>query len=194
MVQITTRPATPVEWDDVQAALTGGGDGASCQCAWPVLANKAWNETTVDQRRELLRDELEAGPPPGLVAYVDGEAAGWIRIGPRTAQARTIRSRVVKNGSAEPLDDDAVWAVTCFSVRKEHRRQGLNAALLEAAVAYARERGARVVEGYPLATDRMKPATNLLFVGALSTFLAAGFREVARPTDTRVVVALDLAR
>jgi ribosomal protein S18 acetylase RimI-like enzyme len=192
MVQITTRPATVAEWDDVQAALTGGGDGRSCQCLWPVLTNAEWNGTSVDERRELLRGELEAGPPPGLVAYVDGEAAGWIRIGPRTAQRRTLRSRVVKNGSVEPLDDDGVWAVTCFSVRREHRRQGLNAALLDAAVAYARESGARVVEGYPIATDMTKPSTNSLFVGALSTFLAAGFREIARPTGTRVVVALDL--
>jgi len=193
MAQITTRPATTAEWDDVQAALSGGGDGRSCQCAWPLLTNAEWERTSLRERQEVLRDEITAGPPPGLVAYVDGAAAGWIRIGPRTAQGRILRSRVVKNGSPEPIDDDGVWAVTCFSVRKEHRRQGLNAALLDAAVAYARERGARVVEGYPIATDTAdKVSSNSLFVGALSTFLGAGFREVARPTGTRVVVALDL--
>jgi GNAT superfamily N-acetyltransferase len=192
MVQITTRPATLAEWDDVQAALTGGGDGRSCQCVWPLLPNKEWDGTTVEQRGRILHDELEAGPPPGLVAYVDGQAAGWIRIGPRAAQRRTINSRVVKAGSPEPLDDESVWAVTCFSVRREHRGQGLNAALLQAAVAYARESGARVVEGYPIATDATTTSSNALFVGAVSTFLTAGFREVSRPTGTRVVVALDL--
>ncbi|WP_203135665.1 GNAT family N-acetyltransferase [Microbacterium sp. JZ31] len=192
MVEITTRPATLAEWDDVQAALTGGGDGRSCQCVWPLLGNREFGAAAVEQRRDLLHDEIQGGPPPGLVAYVDGEAAGWIRIGPRPAQQRIVRSRVVKSGSAEPLDDASVWAVTCFSVRKEHRRQGINAALLDAAVAYARTSGARVIEGYPIATDTTTPAINSLFVGALSTYLRAGFREVARPTEKRVVVALEL--
>ncbi|MFK4763017.1 hypothetical protein ACI3KS_18985 [Microbacterium sp. ZW T5_45] len=82
MPTITTEPATIRRWDDVQHALTGGGDGASCQCIWPVLRNKDWNATTREQRMEMLRAELDAGPPPGLIAYVDGAPAGWIRIGP----------------------------------------------------------------------------------------------------------------
>ncbi|WP_309067339.1 GNAT family N-acetyltransferase [Microbacterium sp.] len=192
MVEITTRPATLSEWDAVQAALTGGGDGRSCQCVWPLLANREWDATTVEERQEMLHEEIQAGPPPGLVAYADGEAAGWIRIGPRPGQQRIVRSRVVKNGSSEPLDDASVWAVTCFSVRKEPRRQGINVALLDAAVAYARESGARVIEGYPIATDTTTASANSLFVGALSTYLNAGFREIARPTDKRVVVALEL--
>ncbi len=88
MSTITTALATTARWDDVQHALTGGGDGASCQCIWPVLPNKDWNQTTTPQRTEMFRAEIDEGPPPGLVAYVDGEAAGWIRIGPRTRQAR----------------------------------------------------------------------------------------------------------
>lgn len=127
MVEITTRPATMREWDDVRAALTGGGDGRSCQCAWPLLTNAEWRTTTVAEREELLRRELQDGPPPGLVAYVDGAAAGWIRVGPKPAQRRTARSRVAAV-SPEPSDDDSVWAITCFSVRKEHRCLGLNAA------------------------------------------------------------------
>ncbi|OCG73183.1 GNAT family N-acetyltransferase [Microbacterium sediminis] len=191
MVEITTRPATLREWDDVQAALTGGGDGASCQCAWPLLPNAEWRSTGVDERREMLRGELRDGPPPGLVAYVDGAPAGWVRIGPRPAQRRLARSRVVR-ASPEPLDDGSVWAITCFSVRREHRRLGLNAALLEAAVAYAREQGARAVEAYPIDNTAAKPATNDLYVGALTTFLAAGFTVLGRPTPTRATVSLTL--
>jgi len=191
MVDITTRPATMREWDDVQAALTGGGDGRSCQCAWPMLPNAEWRTTTVDDRAELLRRELNDGPPPGLVAYVDGAPAGWVRVGPFPAQRRIVRSKVAA-ASPEPRDDESVWAITCFSVRKEHRRSGLNAALLDAAVAYARERGARVVEAYPIDNTSSQPSSNALFVGALSTFLAAGFAVLGRPTPTRVTVALDL--
>lgn len=192
MSEITIIEAVSSRFDDAVHALTGGGDGASCLCQWMTLPNAEWNSTTVDDRRELFRDEISAGPPPGLIAYVDGEAAGWVRVGRRQAQGRVPRMRIVK-ASTEPIDDDSVWAVTCFVVRREFRRQRLNAALLEAAIDFARTRGARVVEGYPLDLEVKKASANQLFQGSLSTFLDAGFHEVARPTPNRPLVSLTLS-
>ena len=92
----------------------------------------------------------------------------------------------------EPLDDPDVWAVSCFVVRREHRGQGLNARLLAAAVDFAREHGARVVEAYPVDTRRAARASNELYHGILSVFEDAGFREVARPKPDRAIVELEL--
>lgn len=192
MVTITTEVATTARWDDVQHALTGGGDGASCQCVWPVLSNKDWNETTTPQRTEMLRAEIDTGPPPGIVAYVDGEAAGWIRIGPRTRQARVPRTRIIAASSTEPFYDESVWAVTCFVVRREHRGHGLNVELLRSAVDYARESGARLIEGYPVDTGGEKQWSNDLFHGTLGTFLAAGFEKKVEMKPGRALVTLDL--
>ena len=193
MSTITTALATTARWDDVQHALTGGGDGASCQCIWPVLPNKDWNQTTTPQRTAMFRAEIDEGPPPGLVAYVDGGAAGWIRIGPRTRQARIPRTRMIAASSTEPFDDESVWAVTCFVVRREHRGTGLNAELLDAAIAFARESGARLIEGYPVDTRGEKQRANDLYHGTLGTFLRAGFTEKAVMKPGRVLVARDLA-
>ncbi|MDR6867383.1 GNAT superfamily N-acetyltransferase [Microbacterium resistens] len=190
MSTITTTPATIAQWEDVQQTLTGGGDGRSCQCVWPVLVNKEWTTTTKEQRQGLLESEIEAGPPPGIVAYVDGEAAGWIRVGPRTNQARLARTRAIAAATTEPFEDESVWAVTCFSVRREHRGLGLNRALLDAAVAYARESGARVIEGYPIDTSVRKTSSSELFHGALSTFLAAGFTPTGELKTGRPLVTL----
>lgn len=190
MATITTELATTARWDDVQHALTGGGDGASCQCIWPVLSNKDWSATTTPQRTEMFRTEIDEGPPPGIVAYVDGEAAGWIRIGPRTRQARVPRTRIIAAASTEPFEDESVWAVTCFVVRREHRGSGLNLELLRAAVEYARESGARLIEGYPVDTRGEKQRSNDLFHGTLGTFLAAGFMERAELKPGRTLVAL----
>ncbi|MGN8027116.1 N-acetyltransferase family protein [Microbacterium sp. 22242] len=192
MTTITTKAATPTEWDDVQRALTGGGDGASCQCIWPVLRDKDWNKTTKAERTEMLHDEITSGPPPGIVAYVDGEAAGWIRIGPRPSQTRLGYTRNIVAATQEPLDDGSVWAVTCFSVRRDQRGKGLNAALLKAAVDYARSSGARVIEGYPVDTSAMTVSSNDLFHGALSTFAAAGFSVAGELRSGRPLVSLVL--
>ncbi|MFB8386968.1 GNAT family N-acetyltransferase [Microbacterium sp. NPDC055910] len=191
MAEIRIEPAT--RFDDVEHALTGGGDGPGCQCQWWTLTASEWNRTPVPQREALFRDEIAATPAPGLIAYVDGDPAGWVRVGPRTAQQRLARTRNFAKTSEEPWDDPTVWAITCFVVRKEHRRSGLTAALLDAAVAFARDNGARVVEGYPIDPDAGRRRTsNELFHGVVSTFRAAGFREVARPRPDLAVVALDL--
>lgn len=192
MPKITTALASPETWEDIQHALSGGSDGRSCQCVWPVLTNKEWEGTTLDQRMELFQNEIDDGPPPGLVAYVGDEAAGWVRIGPRPAQRRLARTRNIVTTTREPLDDESAWAVTCFVVRKEHRGRGINAALLKAGIEYARASGARVVEGYPIDTSNTDVRVNDLFHGALSTFLAAGFTEITSVKPSRPLVSLRL--
>ncbi|WP_434811846.1 GNAT family N-acetyltransferase [Microbacterium sp. bgisy189] len=191
MAEITIRPATTERFADAEHALTGGGDGGSCWCQWFMLTGREFDDTSRDEKRERLRGDLATAPTSALIAYVDDEPAGWVKVSPRPAQPRLARTRNVAS-SPEPLDAPDVWAITCFVVRREHRKQGLNARPLDAAVRHAREHGARVVEGYPIDTDAKKTSTNELFHGALSTFLDAGFTEVARPGAARPIVSLTL--
>lgn len=188
MPDIEIRPATAEHFADVERALTGGGDSRTCQCQWWRLTNAEWNVTDAADRERLLRAEVAAGPPPALVAYVADEAAGWVRVGPRDAQTRLARTKAVVAASLEEWGDPSVWSVSCFVVRKEHRRTGLTARLLHAAIAYAREGGARVIEAYPIDPAVRKIPASGLFTGVLSTFDAAGFREVARAKPHQAIV------
>jgi GNAT superfamily N-acetyltransferase len=192
MSTITIEPVTPDRFADAEHALSGGGDGRSCQCQWWMIANTQWQGTTQEEREGMLRTEVDAGPPPALVAYVDGEPAGWVRVGPRTVQPRLARTRAFAD-SPHPFDDPSVWAVSCFVVRREHRNAGLTAELLDAAVAYAGENGARVVEAYPIDPSAANKRANELYTGILSTFLAAGFTEVARPKPHLAIVEKTVA-
>ena len=197
MPSIEILPADASRFDDAQHALSGGGDGRSCQCGWWTMPNTEWQRTSPDERRERLRDELPepdaASPAPALIAYVDGEAAGWVRVGPRTRQVRIGRTKNLQPVADPAWDDPTVWAVSCFVVRREHRGLGLNARLLDAAIVHARDHGARLLEGYPTDTTVVDKRANELFKGVLSTFLAAGFSETGRATPSVVVVSRDLA-
>ena len=106
MTTITIEPATADRFDDAQHALSGGGDGYGCQCQWWMMPSKEWQTTSREQREGMLRDEIDGGPSPALIAYVDGEAAGWVRVGPRTRQIRLARTRNYAAHSEEPWDDD----------------------------------------------------------------------------------------
>ncbi len=194
MPTIRIEAATAAPWADVEHIMTGGGDGASCWCQWFMIPRKEFDAISNDDKRTLLRRELKsAETPSALIAYVDDAAAAWARVTPRPSQPALARSRVAKAGG-EPMDDAAVWAITCFVVRREHRGQGLAHALTKAAVDHAAAHGARVVEAYPIDTDQRKATNNELFHGSVELFRDAGFREVARPTGARVVMALNVSR
>ncbi|WP_026372938.1 GNAT family N-acetyltransferase [Agrococcus lahaulensis] len=194
MPQVDIRPATPDRFDDAQRALGGGGDGRSCQCQWWTITNAEFQRSAVEERRELLRAEMEGELPPALIVYVDGEAAGWVRVGPHTRQIRLSRTKQLVSATEEPWDDESVWAVSCFVVRSEHRGSGLTDRLLRAAIDFAASHGARVLEGYPVdPAEGRRKASNELYRGVVSTFAKARFREVARPTPDRAVFALDLS-
>ncbi|WP_156760361.1 GNAT family N-acetyltransferase [Microbacterium karelineae] len=192
MPTITTTPITPDHWDDVQQVFEGGGDGPSCQCMWPMMRNADFSRTPPDELREAFRHEIGTIPAPGLILHVDDEPAGWVRIGPRPVQKRLAHTRGLPEASAHPLDDGSVWALTCFSIPRAHRGEGIMSTLLEAAIAYARENGARVIEAYPRDPATRKVSSNDLFVGSLSTFTRAGFEAVAPLGSTKQVVQLAL--
>ncbi|WP_221586294.1 GNAT family N-acetyltransferase [Microbacterium sp. G2-8] len=192
MSTITTSPATIADWDDVQEIFAGGGDGRTCQCMWPMMRQKDFSAATTEDLERDFRHEIQSGPPPGLVARIDGAPAGWVRIGPRIHQKRLAHTRGLPAASAHDLDDAGVWALTCFSIPRTHRGQGIMAALLDAAIASARDAGARVIEAYPRDPTAKRTDANSLFVGTLSTFTRAGFEVVAPLGSARHVVQLVL--
>jgi len=128
----------------------------------------------------------------GLVAYVGGEPAGWVAVEPRTAYPKLRTSRVPWTGRNEDKDDDGIWAVTCFVVRKGYRGRGLTYPLARATIDFARARGARALEAYGIVTQPGREITwGEVHVGARQVFEDAGFDEVSRPTVRRVVMRID---
>ncbi len=73
--------------------------------------------------------------------------------------------------------------------RAGYRKRGVSRALARAAVDFARARGARAIEGYPIITKNV--ILEELLVGTVGTFAAAGFTEVSHPTLRRVVMRID---
>jgi len=150
----------------------------------------------VEQRAADLRTDTHCGEPgsrttSGLVASLDGEPAGWCAVEPRTAYPRLRGQRIAWPGRDEDPDDAGVWALTCFVTRTGFRRRGVSRALAAAAVCFARDRGARALEGYPMITGGADVPWGELFVGSRSVFTAAGFTEVSRPSSRRVVMRID---
>jgi GNAT superfamily N-acetyltransferase len=146
---------------------------------WFRRPRKEWQNARSKGNRAAFKTLVDAEAPLGVLAYVDGVAAGWCAVAPREDYSTLANSRLFpETGEAK------LWAITCLFVHREHRSGGLSRPLIDAAVAYARKKGARTVEAYPVVADgRADPARG--FHGFAEVFREAGFEEIDRPSATR---------
>ena len=192
-------PANEASWEDLQAVFGTLRDPARCYCQrYKMQPGESWASFPSEERAFRLRAQTDCGHPEsdttsGLVAYLDGEPVGWCAVDPRSANPRLLRNcRVPWEGRAEDKSDDSVWAVTCFVTRAGFWRRGISRARARAAVDFARDRGARALEGYPMLTEAGKGIMlGEPHAGSRTTFADAGFREVSRPTVRRAVMRID---
>ncbi len=173
------HPVTAERWPDL-VELFDRPVARTCFCMYYRKTGEATGVGSVN--RQAMRVLVEEGNVPGLIGYEDGVPVAWVSLGPREAYPKLRRSPVMK-----PVDERPVWSIVCFFVDREARGRGLSERMLRAAVDYARSRGARLLEAYPV--DALEPRDpDSMFFGAKSMYDRAGFREVARRQPTRPVV------
>jgi GNAT superfamily N-acetyltransferase len=194
--EISVVPANEASWEDLQTVFGTRGQASRCQCQrYKLRRRESFRSFPAEERAHRLRQQTDCGHPEsgttsGLVAYLNGEPVGWCAVEPRTAYEGLVRNnRVPWEGRAEDKTDDSVWAVTCLFTRAGFRKRGISRALARAAVDFARERGARAIEGYPMTTKNA--ILEELHVGTEGVFANAGFKEVSRPTLRRVVMRVE---
>jgi GNAT superfamily N-acetyltransferase len=190
---ITVVPATPDRWPDVVTVLGGNGD-KGCWCQAPRGIARRYGSEPPVARREVLRAQLADEPPPGMLAYVDGEVAGWCGFGPRPSLPRLERSRTIPK-----IDDKPVWSILCFNIRVGYRRQGMAGALLDGVIDFARASGAPGLEAYPIDPGGDRVNSGFGYVGLTPWFERRGFRRVVETEATsdrrpRILMRLDFAR
>jgi GNAT superfamily N-acetyltransferase len=187
--QLRIVPANEATWEDLQAIF---GVRAICWCQRYKMQPREGciYGAGAAKLAPRLREQTACGQPDsatttGLVAYLDGEPVGWCAVDPRSANPRLLSQCPTPwVGRAEDKTDASVWAVTCFVTRAGYRRRGISRALARAAVDFARQRGARALEGYPHTRE-------VGHFGTPSLFAAAGLVEVSRPSLRRRVMRID---
>lgn len=135
-----------------------------------------------DENRRALKKLTQSKIPPGILLYKGSQVVGWCSVAPREQFVRLESSRVWA-----PVDDQPVWSVSCFFVKKEFRNQGLSVELLNGAVEFARQHGAKIVEGYPNQIEGKLPDA-FVWTGLIGSYKRAGFKEVARRSQLKPIV------
>jgi GNAT superfamily N-acetyltransferase len=185
-VDLTIEPLSTANWDALEDLFGKSGACNGCWCMWPRIG-PAYYRRPHEENRAALHELAGSGRSPGLLAF-DGElCVGWCQVAPRSDLAWIDSRKQFATG-----DDRPAWAIGCFFVRRHYRGKGVPAALTEAAIGFARDAGATILEAYPVDVD-VTGHTRNTFQGVARTFVRLGFVEVARRKPDRPVMRLDVS-
>ncbi|CAM5410382.1 hypothetical protein ATER59S_02225 [Aquamicrobium terrae] len=108
----TITPVTAELWPDFEDLFGKQGACYGCWCTHFRQAPAVRRQNDRERNKDHIRARIEAGPPPGLLAFEEGRAVGWMQVGPR---ADVPEWNNAGRGSApvDPADaaDPGVWAV-----------------------------------------------------------------------------------
>jgi GNAT superfamily N-acetyltransferase len=184
---LEVHPLTPQRWLDFQTLFGERGACGGCWCMWWRLKRALFNRQKGDRNKRAMREIVDSGGIPGLLAYAGGKPIGWCSVAPRETFPVLENSRVLKR-----VDDTPVWSVVCLFVERRWRRKGVSTQLLRAAADYAAARGATVIEGYPVHPRKGTVPDAFAWTGLSSAFSRAGFTEVVRRSPTRPIMRRNL--
>lgn len=179
--KLICHPLTPDRFADIEAVFGERGVARRCFCMHWRRPDGGFHDNR--DNRDRFAEVTADGPPPGLIGYLGPDPVGWVQVGPNELFPTIGRSRLIK-----PVDDIDAWSINCFVVKPGHRRRGVGQALATAAIEYAKSRGAKVIEAYPVDGERASVVD--YFTGTIGMFTEHGFVEIFRRNHDRPVMRL----
>jgi len=174
---------TEDRWSDFETLFGERGACGGCWCMWWRLKQSEFERQKGNKNKEAMHQIVKSGDIPGIMAYYQNKPIAWCSVSPREKYSRLARSRVLK-----PVDHQPVWSIVCFFIAKSYRRKGLTVALLKYVIKYCKEQGAKIIEGYPIDPKKPNMPDVFAYTGLMAAFQKAGFKEVARRSETRPIM------
>ncbi len=179
---LTSLPLTPDKWEDFEQLFGTHGAAYGCWCMWWRMSRSDFSGSSREVKKTCMLKIVRENRVPGIIGYLGDKPVAWCSVAPRSEFPSLDRSRVLGR-----VDDREVWSMVCFYFPVGYRRSGLMKKMIELGVDFARQRGAAIVESYPVDPQR-KVSSGEIFTGMASVFKKAGFVEVARRSPGRPIM------
>lgn len=180
---IAIHPVTADRWADFAKLFGAKGACGGCWCMLWRLPRAAFEAGKGEKNRRAMQALIASGKIPGLLAYVGSQPVGWCSVAPREHFPALKNSRIL-----QPVDAQPVWSISCLFVLKRFRQQGISVQLLRRAVAYVKQQGGKIVEGYPTEPKKDRLPDVFVWTGIASAYQKAGFKECLRRSATRPIM------
>lgn len=176
-------PLRKNNWKDFVTLFGERGACGGCWCMSWLLTKKEFDANKGAGNKRKMKKLVDNNSEPGILAYFNEEPVGWCAIALRENYIRLEKSRVLKR-----IDDQVVWSIPCFFIKKEFRRKGLSTEILKAAAEYCKSKGVKIIEGYPAEPYANNIPAAFAWTGFPSSFRKAGFKEVVRRSKSRPIM------
>jgi GNAT superfamily N-acetyltransferase len=171
-------PVTKDRWTDFEQLFESKGGPHNCWCTvWRVNENKKTIPGKAGKKASMYNRVIN-DIPIGILAYLENEPIGWCSIAPRETY-RKLGGDETKEG---------VWSLVCFFIKIPFRNKGIASQLIDAAIGYAKDNGAKYIEAYPVAPD----SPSYRFMGFVPTFERAGFQFLKAAGTRRNVMIFSI--
>ena len=180
----TFQPVTRERWQDFEALFEGRGGPKHCWCMVFRAMSSADRRAGARAKKDAMCQRISNNVPVGILAYDDDQPVAWCSIAPIETYTN-LRTRTYRPTEDEP---ESVWSIACLFIRAAYRRQGMMTHLIHAAIEYARENGAQVIEAYPVPFD----SPTYRYMGYIPIFEAIGFKEIGMAGSRRHIMRLRL--
>jgi len=182
-MELKYKPVTSDLWPQFEALFGKRGGCGGCWCMWFRLSHSEFEASKGEKNRRTMREIITSDVVPGIIAFDGDVPVGWISVALRDEFSRLARSRILK-----PVDDKPVWSIVCQFVTAAYRRRGVSKGLISAAVKYVQDRGGGIVEAYAVEPKKDSMPDTFAYHGLARAYLACGFEEVARRSETRPIM------
>ena len=180
-------PVAKENWKDFENLFGEKGACAGCWCMYWRIRRKDYDKLRGSGTKRKMKSLVYNGIVPGILAYDNNKPVGWCSVAPREDFPVLENSRVLKI-----IDEKPVWSVVCFFINKAYRKKGLSVELLNAVKCYVKMNKGTIIEGYPVEPKSGKTADVFAWTGLSSAYKKAGFKEVARRSETRPIMRLSI--
>ena len=150
-LKLDFHPVTPERWRDLETLFGPRGAIGGCWCMWWRIKRADFEKQQGEGNHAAMCSIIESGKVPGILAYSNGEAVAWCSVAPREDYPVLDRSPTLKR-----VDDQPVWSIVCFFIEKRFRNRGVSVQLLRAVIEYVKQKGGRILEGYPVEPKKEK--------------------------------------
>ncbi len=175
---------SPENREDFFELHSAKNDAGWCFCsAWWVESWDGFGGRSAEQNCRLRENLLDRGEYDGYLLYVNDRPVGWCQVGLRDRLTKLVRQ-------FKRPPDPQVYAITCFFVAPDFRRQGCAETLLVGVIDRLKRRGVKTVEAYP---HRGEHDAEDLWTGPESLFARYGFR-VLDDDPRRPVMVLEIRK
>lgn len=147
-----------------------------CSECWCLNHRESQGCATGNAAKEKMQSLTEEGNVKGLLIYQNNECVGWIAIDPISD---LVGHDMQSTGKSKE------WAIHCMFVRDGYRGKGISTELIQAAIQYAKSKGAELISAFPIPEENRHrfPVNEAEFSGRSSTYQKLGFKSVETTTE-----------